>query len=35
MKLNKTELPDKKIIEWIMKGDSSIRWQVKHIVGIL
>jgi hypothetical protein len=27
MKLNKTELTDKKTIDWLMKGDPSIRWQ--------
>lgn len=28
MKLNKTELTAKKTIDWLMKGDPSIRWQV-------
>jgi len=27
MKLNKTELTDKKTIEWLMKDNPSIRWQ--------
>ena len=28
MKLNKTELPDKKTLDWLLEGDPSIRWQV-------
>jgi len=28
MKLKETELQNKKITEWLMNGDPSIRWQV-------
>jgi hypothetical protein len=34
MKLNKTEFTDKRTIDWLMKGDASIRWQVmKDLLG--